>query len=117
MIDADFSRQFARLGEGVERPRSGADPLALRGGCGLPFPAHPPGDGPGCRRVSGKAELRDYWGQALARLRDLFFEIDQVLPGSDALTILYTNERSQYVAETFVFDESGKVIRSIAAYV
>lgn len=66
--------------------------------------------------LSGKAALRDYWGKALGRLRDLFFEIDQVLPGSDALTILYTNERSQYVAETFVFGSDGKVVRSIAAY-
>ncbi len=67
--------------------------------------------------ISGKAELRAYWGAALARLRDLFFEIDQVLPGSDALTILYTNERSQYVAETFIFGANRKVVRSIATYV
>jgi SnoaL-like domain len=66
--------------------------------------------------LSGKIALRDYWGKALGRLRDLFFEIDQVLPGSDALTILYTNERSQSVAETFVFGSDGKVVRSIAAY-
>jgi len=67
--------------------------------------------------VSGKTELRAYWSAALSRLRDLFFEIDQVLPGSDALTILYTNERSQYVAETFVFGADGKVKTSIATYV
>lgn len=66
--------------------------------------------------VRGKAELSAYWGAALAKLRDLFFEIDQVLTGSDALTILYTNERSQSVAETFAFDAEGKVVRSIAAY-
>jgi hypothetical protein len=67
--------------------------------------------------VTGKAELRSYWGAALERLRNLYFEIDQVLPGSNALTILYTNERSQHVAETFVFNAAGKVERSIAAYV
>jgi len=66
--------------------------------------------------VSGKAALRDYWGAALDRLRNLYFEIDQVLAGSDALTILYTNERSQQVAETFIFGDNGKVVRSIAAY-
>lgn len=66
--------------------------------------------------VHGKAELRAYWSAALDRLRNLFFEIEQVLPGSDALTILYTNERSQYVAETFVFGKDRKVVRSIAAY-
>ncbi len=67
--------------------------------------------------VTGKPALRAYWAGALERLRSLFFEIDQVLPGSNALTILYTNERSQHVAETFVFNAAGKVERSIAAYV
>jgi hypothetical protein len=67
--------------------------------------------------VTGKVELRAYWGKALNQLRDLYFEVDQVLVGSDALTILYTNERSQYVGETFIFDGHGKVIRSISAYV
>lgn len=66
--------------------------------------------------VSGKEELRAYWGKALTMLRDLFFETDQVLVGSDSLTILYTNERSQYVAETFTFNAAGKVIRSVSAY-
>lgn len=67
--------------------------------------------------VTGKAELRSYWGAALERLRNLYFEIEQVLPGSNAMTILYTNERSQHVAETFVFNAAGKIERSIAAYV
>ena len=63
--------------------------------------------------VTGKAELRTYWGKALTLLRDLFFETDQVLVGSDSLTILYTNERSQYVGETFTFNAAGKVIRCV----
>jgi hypothetical protein len=66
--------------------------------------------------VTGKAELGAYWGAALGKLRDLFFEIDQVLVGSDAVTILYTNERSQSVAETFVFNAAGLVTQSIATY-
>jgi ketosteroid isomerase-like protein len=66
--------------------------------------------------VSGKAALRSYWGAALEQARDLYFEIDQVLSGSDALTIVYTNHRQQTVGETFVFGKDGKVVRSIAAY-
>ena len=66
--------------------------------------------------LTGKAALSDYWSQALAQARDLFFEIDQVLTGSDALTIVYTNHRQQQVAETFVFGAGGKVVTSIAAY-
>lgn len=66
--------------------------------------------------LHGKAALRDYWGKALAQARDLYFEIDQVLAGSDALTILYTNHRQQTVAETFIVGSDGKVVRSVAAY-
>jgi hypothetical protein len=66
--------------------------------------------------VSGKNELRAYWAQALNLLRNLYFEVDKVLVGSDAITILYTNERSQYVGETFVFDRNGKVKLSLSAY-
>ncbi len=66
--------------------------------------------------IAGKSELRRYWGKALEMLRDLYFEVDQVMTGSDALTILYTNERSQSVAETFVFGADGKVVISIATY-
>lgn len=70
--------------------------------------------------LTGKAALGDYWGKALSLARDLFFEVDQVLTGSDALTIVYTNHRQQTVAETFVFGadggNAGKVVRSIAAY-
>lgn len=66
--------------------------------------------------LAGKAALRDYWGKALAQARDLYFEIDQVLAGSDALTILYTNHRQQAVAETFIIGADGKVDRSVAAY-
>jgi hypothetical protein len=66
--------------------------------------------------LAGKAALRSYWGAALSKLRNLFFEIDKELVGSDSLTILYTNERSQSVAETFVFGVDGKVVQSIATY-
>ena len=66
--------------------------------------------------LSGKAALGDYWGKALAQARDLYFEVDQVLTGSDGLTIVYTNHRQQTVAETFVFGEGGRVVMSIAAY-
>jgi hypothetical protein len=66
--------------------------------------------------VFGKTELHAYWSKALEQARDLYFEMDQVLTGSDALTVLYTNQRSQYVAETFIFGKDRKVVSSIAAY-
>jgi ketosteroid isomerase-like protein len=66
--------------------------------------------------LTGKAALRDYWGKALSLARDLYFEVDQVFAGSDAVTIVYTNHRQQAVAETFVFGADGKVARSVATY-
>jgi ketosteroid isomerase-like protein len=67
-------------------------------------------------RLAGKAALRAYWSRALEQARDLFFEVDQVFAGADALTIVYTNHRQQSVAETFVFATDGKVRLSVAAY-
>ncbi|MFN3314133.1 MAG: nuclear transport factor 2 family protein, partial [Hyphomonas sp.] len=40
--------------------------------------------------VFGKKALRDYWTKALANATQLFFELDDIIIGSDALTILYT---------------------------
>jgi hypothetical protein len=72
--------------------------------------------GNGAASVFGKAALRDYWTRALERSHELFFELENVLTGSDALTLLYTNHREELVAETFVFDGDGEVRESIAAY-
>jgi hypothetical protein len=70
----------------------------------------------GAAHIEGKAGLRAYWTEALARSPALYFEIDEVLTGSNAMTVLYTNHRDEKVAETFVFDDSGAVTLSIAAY-
>ena len=66
--------------------------------------------------VTGKPALRDYWTRALERSPELFFELENVLTGSHALTPLYTNHREELVAETFIFDADGEVRESIAAY-
>jgi len=66
--------------------------------------------------VFGKKALRDYWTKALAQAPELFFELDDILVSSDAMTLLYTNHREERVAETFIFDAHGRVARSVAAY-
>jgi ketosteroid isomerase-like protein len=70
----------------------------------------------GAAKIEGKDALRDYWRAALERSPKLYFDLDDVLIGSDAMTVLYTNHRDEKVAETFVFDETGAVVVSIAAY-
>lgn len=66
--------------------------------------------------VCGHAELRRYWARALELSGDLFFAIDKVFIGSDALTVAYINHRQQEVAETFIFGANGKVRESVTAY-
>ena len=70
----------------------------------------------GAAFVAGKAALEAYWAEALARAPSLFFELDEILIGSNAMTVLYRNHRDENVAETFVFGEDGAVVLSIAAY-
>lgn len=117
MIDADFAQRFAREWVKVWNDH---DLEAILSHYADDAVFHSPRirmvTGRDVDVVTGKAELRAYWGRALEQARDLFFEIDQVFTGSDALTIVYTNHRQQTVSETFVFGASGKVARSIAAY-
>ncbi len=64
----------------------------------------------------GKQALRDHWSRALATAPQLFFELDDVLTGSDCITVLYTNHREQLVAETFIFGPDGQITEAIATY-
>lgn len=66
--------------------------------------------------ITGKSQLRSYWLEALERAPKLYFALDQVFTGSDAITLLYTNHRDQSVTETFIFGETGKVVRAMVAY-
>ena len=53
---------------------------------------------------------------AMAGASDLYFELEDVLTGSDAITLLYTNHRGQNAAETFIFDEDGEICIAVATY-
>ena len=70
----------------------------------------------GTGRVVGIEALRAYWRRGLEANPDLLFELDTVLAGFEALTILYRNHRRQQVAETVEFDGAGTVVRSFACY-
>jgi ketosteroid isomerase-like protein len=66
--------------------------------------------------VSGLQELRNYWLKALERAKEIRFDIEDVGVGSNALTILYRNQRGDHVAETLVFGEGHKVVEGIVTY-
>lgn len=117
MIDADFAQRFSR--EWVQAWNDhDLDAILAHYADDVVF--HSPRiravTGEDADSLQGIGALRAYWDKALGLSRDLYFEIDQVFAGSDAITIVYTNHRQQSVAETFVFDSRGKVRESVAAY-
>ncbi len=117
MIDADSARTFARE---WAKAWNDHDLAAILSHYAEDVVFHSPRiravTGEDVDAVNGKDALRAYWAKALSLARDLYFEVDQVFAGSDALTIVYTNHRQQQVAETFLFGADGKVVRSVAAY-
>ena len=66
--------------------------------------------------IIGREALRAYWKRALSLAPDLHFELQSVLLGSDALTILYRNQAGRAASETFVFTDQNLVSLSIATY-
>lgn len=70
----------------------------------------------GSGTVQGKAALRAYWAQALARQPDLRFQIDTVYQGHDMLVITYTNQKSVRAAETLRFGPDGLIVEASACH-
>jgi ketosteroid isomerase-like protein len=64
--------------------------------------------------LKGKENIRAYWQKGLAQTPRLHFRFQRVLVGAKGLTILYTNQRNQQVAEVLVFNDSGKAISGSA---
>lgn len=65
--------------------------------------------------LQGKAAVRAYWSQGLESIPDLYFELHDILTGVDSLTLYYQGHRGM-VAETFLFDETGKAREAHACY-
>jgi ketosteroid isomerase-like protein len=70
------------------------------------------GDG----RVVGITALRAYWTRAMALNPELTFERVAVFTGDRCITVVYRNHRRQLAAETFEFEDSGRVVRAFACY-
>ena len=66
--------------------------------------------------LRGKAAVRDYWSRALARTRDLHFDLLDVYAGASSVVIRYRGHRGPS-AEVFWFNAEGKVYRAAAHYV
>jgi ketosteroid isomerase-like protein len=65
--------------------------------------------------IQGKAQLRDYWVSAVARVPDLFFKVEGVYAGVSTLVINYRNQRGALVNEVLTFRD-GVVVEGHGTY-
>jgi ketosteroid isomerase-like protein len=66
--------------------------------------------------VRGIPALRAYWTKGLAARPNLKFELEETFVGHASLTLLYRGEDGRRAAETMLFDDAGRVVRSTACY-
>lgn len=66
--------------------------------------------------LKGRIALEAYWKRALELAPDLRFDLEGVMLGRDAITILYNNQSGRRASETFVFGQNMRVTLSIATY-
>ena len=64
--------------------------------------------------LQGRTSLRAYWERALVLRPDLNFELIRVMTGVARCVVHYLNDRGRYCAESFVFDDAGRVVESHA---
>jgi ketosteroid isomerase-like protein len=67
--------------------------------------------------ITGKANVRAYWDQALKKVPDLNFKLIDVLVGVDSITIYYQAVFGKRAAEVLFFDTNHQVKRGIAHYI
>jgi uncharacterized protein (TIGR02246 family) len=64
--------------------------------------------------VRGKAQLRAYWGTALAKLPGLHFELIDLYVSPDSVVVFYQNERGKKICEYLRLDTAGKIVQGSA---
>lgn len=60
--------------------------------------------------IKGKADLRNYWGEAMRRMPNLRLELVKVYAGHLALALHYRDDVGRNVIETVLFDDADKAI-------
>ena len=65
--------------------------------------------------LKGKEAVGAYWSAALEKYPDGQFELQDVLSGSNSVTVVYQGVFG-LTAEVFHFNNSGKVVRAYAHY-
>jgi ketosteroid isomerase-like protein len=78
-----------------------------------PYVARIAGEASG--KLTGKSALRAYWAKALVMVPELQFTLTEILTGVATVTLVYRGHRGT-VAETFQFDDTGRVYAATACY-
>lgn len=66
--------------------------------------------------LRGKTAVGAYWGKALERIPDLYFELITTLVGVDSITLYYRGAQGRLAAEVFYFGSNQKVVKAFAHY-
>ena len=66
-------------------------------------------------KITGKANVRNYWEAALTKFPSLHFELVSILKGVNSITLYYKGHRG-FSAEVFFFNENGLVYEAFAHY-
>lgn len=67
-------------------------------------------------KVSGKANLREYFRRGLDAYPELNFRLEDVLWGVSSVVLYYTNQRGTRTGEFMELSAAGKVTRVVANY-
>jgi ketosteroid isomerase-like protein len=67
-------------------------------------------------KITGKANLRDYFRRGLDAYPELHFQIEDVLWGISSVVLYYRNQKGTRTAEFMELSLSGKVARVVAHY-
>lgn len=66
--------------------------------------------------LRSKTELRGYFALGVGPGSSLRFELIDVLPGVDSVTLYYRNHRGQTVAEMMMLDDDNRIIKAVVHY-
>ena len=71
---------------------------------------------PACAPLRGKAAVAAYFGRALERNPTLRFDPLHTAVGVESVALVYRRMTGELACETFFFDGSGKIQRSVSHY-
>jgi ketosteroid isomerase-like protein len=67
-------------------------------------------------KITGKANLRDYFRRGLDAYPELHFQLEDVLWGINSVVLYYRNQKGTRTAEFMELSPSGKAARVVAHY-